>query len=561
MNLKEHKKDIIAISSLMIIVTAITLLLLNIDGKAGVYYVRDVYFYLNNALFYAGYTVGLADMRGLSPLIPMITSLFFRMGFLSDFTIIAVSSSFYVFAILGMYFLLRLRYDEILSFAGSMILSTFPLVIVWVTKGMLDIPGMCLSIWAVYFMILSFKRSPRFLLVASPLIILGFFTRFTVLLMVPVLLIQFLLVDDPIGYLRANIREIILAIAAGALVFAVFIGIYLHLDIGLFFVSQGGDISNSTNNAISGSNIYFYIKNFLFYLGTPNYIPYSLKTGTFDLSTMNWTLSYPSVIAYVLVLILIAGLVLYVKNIFANHELMGENKIKLAVFIIAFAVFILTFLKISIIISIIILSISLIALYRMRNNPNIDDAGFDFIMFYWFAVNFIFITYYHIKVDRYFMPILPAVAYFIILSLTLVFDRFKAEKNLRAIVPVALVCAILLCSGAFAMSNTPHTYDNQVHPNFFTAASEEKAVGEWLMQHDSDYMNRTIWADRGGDMSFILRMHVPSYERVSNESHFTDEMVKNNVTYFITKDNKTINEPYVKLYQNGEVSLYESRYL
>ena len=239
MNLKEHKKDIIAISSLMIIVTAITLLLLNIDGKAGVYYVRDVYFYLNNALFYAGYTVGLADMRGLSPLIPMITSLFFRMGFLSDFTIIAVSSSFYVFAILGMYFLLRLRYDEILSFAGSMILSTFPLVIVWVTKGMLDIPGMCLSIWAVYFMILSFKRSPKFLLVASPLIILGFFTRFTVLLMVPVLLIQFLLVDDPIGYLRANIREIILAIAAGALVFAVFIGIYLHLDIGLFFVSQG----------------------------------------------------------------------------------------------------------------------------------------------------------------------------------------------------------------------------------------------------------------------------------------------------------------------------------
>lgn len=276
---------------------------------------------------------------------------------------------------------------------------------------------------------------------------------------------------------------------------------------------------------------------------------------------MNWTLSYPSVIAYVLVLILIAGLVLYVKNIFANHELMGENKIKLAVFIIAFAVFILTFLKISIIISIIILSISLIALYRMRNNPNIDDAGFDFIMFYWFAVNFIFITYYHIKVDRYFMPILPAVAYFIILSLTLVFDRFKAGKNLRAIVPVALVCAILLCSAAFAMSNTPHTYDNQVHPNFFTAASEEKAVGEWLMQHDPDYMNRTIWADRGGDMSFILRMHVPSYERVSNESHFTDEMVKNNVTYFITKDNKTINEPYVKLYQNGEVSLYESRYL
>lgn len=60
MNLQEHKKDILAISSLLIIVTAITLLLLNIDLKVGVYYVRDVFFYLNNALFYAGYDTGLS---------------------------------------------------------------------------------------------------------------------------------------------------------------------------------------------------------------------------------------------------------------------------------------------------------------------------------------------------------------------------------------------------------------------------------------------------------------------------------------------------------------------
>ena len=119
MNLQEHKKDILAISSLLIIVTAITLLLLNIDLKVGVYYVRDVFFYLNNALFYAGYDTGLANTRGLSPLIPMITSIFFRMGFISDGTIIIVSSVFYIFSALGMYFLLRLRFDEVLSFTGS----------------------------------------------------------------------------------------------------------------------------------------------------------------------------------------------------------------------------------------------------------------------------------------------------------------------------------------------------------------------------------------------------------------------------------------------------------
>ena len=82
MDFKQHKNDIIAISALTVILVSITLLLLNIDGKAGVYYVRDVFFYLNNALFYAGYDTGFNATRGLSPFIPMLTSLFFRMGFI-----------------------------------------------------------------------------------------------------------------------------------------------------------------------------------------------------------------------------------------------------------------------------------------------------------------------------------------------------------------------------------------------------------------------------------------------------------------------------------------------
>lgn len=411
-------------------------------------------------------------------------------------------------------------------------------------------------------MILSFKKSTKFMYVAFPLIILGFFTRYTVLLMVPVLLIQFLLVDDPIDYIMTNIKDIIIAMGAGALVFAIFIGIYHYLDIGLFFVSQGGDITNSTHNALTAPNNFYYVKNILIYLGTPNFIPYSLKPGTFSLEGMHWIGGYPSIIAYILALILIAGLILYLKRLFNPENIKAlkeNNKVKFAIFIIGFLVFLFTYLKISIVYSIIILSISLLALHKTLNKTDIENIDFDFIMFYWFAVNFIFITYYHIKVDRYFMPTLPAFAYFIILSLTLLFDKLKNRKNIekiKKIAPIGLVCLILLCSGVFAMSSSPHTFDNQMHPNFFTAASEEKAVGEWLIQHDEDYMNKTIWADRGGDMSFIMKKQIPSYEKTSNESNFTDEMIKQKVTYFISKDNKTINEPYTKIYQNGEVSLY-----
>lgn len=564
MNVKEHKKDIIAVSALLVIATAITLLLLNIDCKVGVYYVRDVFFYLNNALFYAGYDTGLEATRGLSPLIPMITSIFFRMGFISDSTIIIVSSVFYIFTALGMYLMLRLRFDEVLSFTGSMLLITFPLVIVWVTKGMLDIPGMCISIWAIYFTILSFRKNTKFLYLAFPLAVLGFFTRYTALLTIPVVLIQFLLVENPISYVKENIKDIIIGICAGALVFAAFIGIYEYLNIGMFFLSQGGDISSSSSNTAGGAaiNVLYYVKNFLIYLGTPNYIPYSLKPGSFIVSQMQWVGGYPSIIPYILLVIMAAGLILYLKKLFSaeNRQIIkGESKVKLAVFIIGTVAFFMTYIRISIILSVIIVTIPLLALYLLLRNTEMDDLTLDFIMLYWFVVNFAFFTYYHIKVDRYFMPMLPVVAYSIILSMTLIFDRLKSVKymdKIRVIAPIGLVCLILICSAAFAMGNSPHTFDNQMHPNFETAASEEKAVCEWLVKHDPDYANKTIWADRGGDMSFNLRIQIPSCEKESDADNFTEKLTDNNVTYFIANYNNTIGQPYTKLYQNGEVSLY-----
>ena len=201
----------------------------------------------------------------------------------------------------------------------------------------------------------------------------------------------------------------------------------------------------------------------------------------------------------------------------------------------------------------------MLAFYRLLKNTEMNNSSLDFIFLYWFAVNFAFFTYYHIKVDRYFMPMLPFFAYFIMVSIELIFDKLKSWKNIetiKTVAPIALVCLILLFTGICALNNAPHTFDNQMHPNFWTAASEEKAVGAWLMEHDPDYKNKTIWADRGGDMTFILRTRIPSVEQQSYESDFTDNMTKHNVTYYISKDNKTIGEPYIKLYQNGEVSLY-----
>ena len=154
---------------------------------------------------------------------------------------------------------------------------------------------------------------------------------------------------------------------------------------------------------------------------------------------------------------------------------------------------------------------------------------------------------------------LPFFAYSIILSLDLIFDIFKNVKymdKIKTIAPIALVCVILVCSGVYALSNSPHTYDNQMHDNFMTASSEEKDVCNWLMEYDPQYMNKTIWADRGGDMSFFLKKDILPVEKISKESNFTDKLKDNNITYYIANYNNTVGHPYTKLYQSGEVSLY-----
>ena len=258
-----------------------------------------------------------------------------------------------------------------------------------------------------------------------------------------------------------------------------------------------------------------------------------------------------------------AGFVLYMKRLFSKSNieiLKGENnKVWIAAIILGLVAFLTTYTQISIIYSEILISIVLLALYRILSKAEMEFFDLDYVMFYWFMVNFIFFTYYHIKVDRYFIPMLPFFAYCIVLSLDLIFERLREMKHIDKIkvaLPIGLICIILLSSAAFALSNAPHTYDNQMPANFMTASSEEKAVADWLVKNDPQYANKTIWADRGGDFSFLLKIEINSVEDHSTQSNFTDELINNNITYYIANYNNTLGEPYTKLYQNGEVSLY-----
>ena len=592
-NIIKYKFDILALIFLILFMAVLTYFLLRIDMEMGAYYVRDVFSYLNNSLRFAGFSAGLESIRGLSPFVPFLSSILFRMGFVYDWAIMLISSLFYILSGIGMYLILRLRFKEAISCCGAIILVTFSINIAWASKGMLDVPGMALSIWAIYFMFLAVKNNSKFFYLAFPILILGFFTRYTAILTLPVMLILILFEYDPIIFLKNKFKNLFGGAILGFLTTTVFLLYYHFNKIPLFFLSQSGAISQETGGTVSSStsilsylaknNIFYYLNNLPIYMSTSNFPPYSIKGGRFLFDELRWIGGNPSIIAYIFLTILILGLIIYFYDMFKkkNKKLIFNKKdiknkkihVKIALLILLIIVFILTFGSISVIYSLVIFSLAMVILYRLVFKSNIKHLELDFLMLYWFMVNLIFYSSHLVKVDRYFIALTPPLAYFIILGLYLIIKKIKTShpkskktldkknENIKIQTMASIfIIVILTIFTASCFANHPITYDNQHHDNILSASQEEKGISNWLIHYDPNYDKTLIWADRGGDFSFFLKMNILSLEYESNSTNFTNKLLNENVSYFISNNPKHNIEEEYKLIKNiGNVYLYERK--
>ncbi|MDR0901079.1 MAG: glycosyltransferase family 39 protein, partial [Methanobrevibacter sp.] len=131
---------------------------------------RDIYFYLIEALRFSGVEIGgYSYVNHLSPLIPFLTSLLFRLGFVSEVSIFFVSGIFYIIGVLGVYFLLKLRFNKILSTFGAILFGGLSVTLIWTANGTIDIPSTALSIFALYFMILGVYKNQNYFYLAFPI--------------------------------------------------------------------------------------------------------------------------------------------------------------------------------------------------------------------------------------------------------------------------------------------------------------------------------------------------------------------------------------------------------
>lgn len=223
----------------------------------------DTFDFLADAMYLAGQGFGYADFIR-PPLIPFLTSLFFRTGFTSEATIFIIDGGLFVFGVLGLYLFLKQRFDNLQSFLGALIFVSFPVILLWVGTGYTDVAGTAISIWSLYLTVLAVDKNPRFFYLSFPIAALAFLTRFPAAIIIFPMFLYILINREQIK----SFKHIALGITAAFLILApifLFFNKILGNPILPFVNFYGSTIGSGTMNVFAfNSDPYYYISNALY---------------------------------------------------------------------------------------------------------------------------------------------------------------------------------------------------------------------------------------------------------------------------------------------------------
>jgi hypothetical protein len=90
------------------------------------------------------------------------------LGLVGESTIFYLDASFLALGAIGLYLFFRMKFEPIISFLGSLIFATFPIVITFTGVGLSDVPSVVLSIWALYTTVLAVKKIQIFFIYLFP---------------------------------------------------------------------------------------------------------------------------------------------------------------------------------------------------------------------------------------------------------------------------------------------------------------------------------------------------------------------------------------------------------
>lgn len=473
----------------------------------GIFY-SDIYLYLDNSLYLAGFDLINNTKLIYGPLICFLTSILIRIGVDGVLSIYLITGILALIGNLGLYLLLRTRFRGLLSFTGVIIYSGFSLYCMYLANGSIDIPAISMTIWTVYFVLKGVEKKPKYLIFASIVFILGFLIRYTVGLIIPVLLMYFIyktqlkLNAETKKYLTLGLITIAIFII-GSFVFIFYLK---ETNIGvlkqIYSVLLGGGILKSDPNY--NTNQLFYLKDLLEYISS--YIAF------FDYGK-NHLLMNATPLAYGVIVILGIGLVLCYEKL---------KQIKITNQYMTITTIILTVLTtISLIISmphiliILLLLLTILSLRELLKDSGFENLDLNLLMLTWVLTYLIFFSKYEAKVNRYILTCAPGFVYFIICAVHKIEVKTEDKLKIKNLLPILLIILFLINSFCYITTIDCHLDLN---------TNEE--ICQLLIEYDSNLSNATIGCARDRECAYYLRHEIVSIP--------FDEIDNSNLTYYIT---------------------------
>lgn len=541
-DLKNILKNNRILSLLFFVMLVYTSILIYCQNIRGISY-WDIFVYLQNAMLFSHMNIG--SQLSVPPVLSLITSVPFQLGFISETSLFIVSGILFVFLIIGTYLLFNERFEEEISLLGSLIFSMLSLIVTWALTGATDVPALSFAVWALYLTIRGLKSNFNYYYLAILFFILAFFTRFTEGFILIVML-YYILVNFDDFKKQLTTKRLICLFAYCFVIMLVVSGIYISFQGTVPFISQIFEVSNS--NQVSSVNVGYELNPYYYLQNLPEYLS-SLGASVSYFSSLSTSDNSPTVLSYVFVFLVGLYLIKFLSNL-VRYDIkeVSLKKVKVLTIIILSIFTIISYTHLSYMITELLFIIILLLYYKWLPDK---DNQMDYLMFLWMGVFIIMHSYHPVKVDRYIIPIMIPLTYYMIQSVS----YFIKNKKRTAITLLILLLIMIPVNASYISSITqenPHTH-------------EEIKASNWLINYDTNYSNYNISSDRGVAFSWYLKKYtfttIPRVLESSNES-LVDKLNSINAKYYIDSTSNTTNiTGYHKIYDNNKenikVKIYE----
>lgn len=528
------------LSVLMIIYTGILLYSQSIRSIS--YW--DIFVYLQNAMLFSGNNIG--SQLSVPPVLSLLTSVPFKLGFISETSLFVVSGILFIFLIIGMYLLFNERFDCEISLLASLIFSMLSLIVTWALTGATDVPALSFGVWALLFTIWGLNKDFKYYYPAFLFFILAFFTRFTEGFIL-IVMGYYLLINFDKFKKQLTVKNILPFVVYVLIIGLIICGVYLSFQGTIPFISQFLEVSSSSQ--VSSVNVGYELNPYYYLQNLPEYLTSFNASDSYFVS-LSTSDNSPTPLSYAFILLVVIYLLKFLSKL-VNYDIceVDNKNIKIAAIILLSIFTIISYTHLSYMITELLFIVILLLYYRWLPDK---DNQMDYLMLLWIGIYIIMHSYHPVKVDRYIIPILIPLTYFVTTSI-----QFILKDKKKVLIALLIILILMIPVNASYLSSITH--ENQ-HTH------EEKVAAEWLDQYDPNYKSYNISSDRGVVFSWYLKKYVyttiPRVLEANNES-LIDKLNSIEAKYYIdSTSNTTKIAGYQCIYDNNKdtrVKIYERK--